>query len=64
MSGEGPHTQKFVAVRLLGASPYMGDMYQFGVLPITFFNVTLLFRQAYRWDRWTDLYALYVTMRG
>ena len=30
--------QKLVAVRLLGASPHMGDMYQFGVLPITFFQ--------------------------
>jgi len=34
--GEGPHMQKLVAVGLLGASPHMGDMYQFGVLPITF----------------------------
>jgi len=36
--GEGPHMQKLVAVGLLGASPHMGDMYQFGVLPITFFT--------------------------
>jgi len=35
-SGEGPHMQKLVAVGLLGASPNMGDMYLFGVLPITF----------------------------
>jgi len=39
--------QKLVAVGLLGASPHVGDMYQFGVLPITFFYVTVLFRQAY-----------------
>ena len=30
--------QKLVAVGLLGASPHMGDMYQFGVLSITFFS--------------------------
>ena len=34
--GEGPHVQKLVAVGLLGASPHIGDMYLFGVLPITF----------------------------
>ena len=28
--------QKLVVVGLLGASPHMADMYQFGVLPITF----------------------------
>ena len=28
--------QKLVAVGLLGASPHIGDMYLFGVLPITF----------------------------
>jgi len=33
--------QMLVAVGLLGASPHMRDMYQFDVLPITFFNVTL-----------------------
>ena len=33
--------QTLVAVGLLGTSPHMGDMYQFGVLPITFFYVTL-----------------------
>jgi len=38
MSGEGPHMQMLVAVRLLGASLHMGDMYQFGVVPITFFT--------------------------
>jgi len=56
MLGEKPHIQKLVAVGLLGASPHMGDMYQFGVLPITFY-VTLLIEQAYRRDHWTDLYA-------
>jgi len=30
------HMQKLVAVGLLVASPRMGDMYQYGVLPITF----------------------------
>ena len=40
--------QKLVAVGLLGASPHMGDMYQFGVLPITFFLRNAFFRQAYR----------------
>ena len=29
-----------------------------------FFDVTVLFRQAYRWDRWTDFHARYVKMRG
>ena len=36
--GEGPHTQKLVAVGLLGASPDMGYTYQLGILPITFFT--------------------------
>ena len=37
--------------------------YQFRILPITFY-VILLFRLAYRWDRWTDFHAHYVKMRG
>jgi len=55
--------QKLVAVRLLGSSPHIGEMYQFGVLPVTF-CVTHLFRQAYRCDRSTDFHAPYVKMRG
>ena len=40
--GGGTHMQKLGAVGLLGASPHMGDMYQFGVLQSTFFYVTVL----------------------
>jgi len=35
--------QKLVAVGLLGASLHMGDMYQFGVLSVTFLRNRLFY---------------------
>ena len=49
VGGGTPHA-KVDSSQITGASPHMGYMYQFGVIPITFY-VTLLFRQAYRRNR-------------
>jgi len=58
--GEGTHMQILVTLTLLGgASPHMRNI-TFRTLPISFFNVMLIFEQGYRWDRWTDFNAQYL----
>jgi len=58
--GEGNPHAKFGNIPITGGFfPYRWNI-TFWASPNNFFNVMLIFRQGYRWDRWTDFDAQYL----
>jgi len=62
--GEGNPHAKFGNIQITGGvSPYRSPKVPFRTFANNFFNVMLIFKQGYRWDRWNDFNAHYLKTR-